>query len=213
MNLFNAARVLLLATIGGSALIPPLAAQQKSLPAETPAVLRPGDMVKIVVWRNPELSGEIPVADNGALQHPLYQVVHVAGIPLDSVTSRVGAFLEQYTTNPQFVVQPEFRVVVLGEVRNPALYTVPLETTLGGAIAAAGGPTENAQLHKITLIRGDQSYALDLTDPAAPWTTAPIRSGDRIIIGRKRNLFFGVILPLVTASAAVASLISVLRKN
>jgi len=127
------------------------------------------------------------------------------------VRSRVGAFLTQFTTNPQFVVEPEFHVVVRGEVRNPALYTVPLETTLGGAIAVAGGPTESAQLRKVTLVRAGHSYRLDLSDPAAPWTASPIRSGDQIIIGRKSNLFFGTILPLVTASAAVASLISVLR--
>jgi len=98
-------------------------------------------------------------------------------------------------------------------VRNPALYTVPLEATLGGAIAASGGPTESAQLRNVTLVRAGHSYHLDLTDPAAPWTAAPIRSGDQIIIGRKSNLFFGAILPLITASAAVASLISVLRRN
>jgi len=61
----------------------------------------------------------------------------------------------------------------------------------------------------VTLVRDQRSYHLDLSDPAAPWTASPIRSGDQIIIGRKSNLFFGMILPLVTASAAVASLISV----
>lgn len=181
------------------------------IPNDSAAVLHPGDSVRVAVWRNPELSGGFLVADDGTLQHPLYQAIHVANIPLDSVTSRVGSFLTQFTTNPQFVVQPAFRVVVRGEVRNPALYTVPLETTLGGAIAAAGGPTESAQLRKVTLVRGGRSYRLDLTDPAAPWTASQIRSGDQIIIGRKSNLFFGAILPLVTASAAVASLISVLR--
>ena len=136
---------------------------------------------------------------------------NVAQIPLDSVTARIGAFLTQFTTTPQFVVQPEFHIVVRGEVRNPALYTVPLETTLGGAIAVAGGPTPEASLRRVTLVRDQHSYRLDLSNPAAPWTASPIRSGDQIIIGRKSNLFFGTILPLVTASAAVASLISVLR--
>lgn len=174
-------------------------------------MLHPGDSVKVAVWRNLELSGGFLVADDGTLQHPLYQAIHVANIPLDSVTSRVGAFLTQYTTNPQFVVQPSFRIVVRGEVRNPALYTVPLEMTLGGAIAAAGGPTQDAQLRKVTLVRDQHSYLLDLSDPAAPWTATPIRSGDQIIIGRKSNLFFGTILPLFTGAAALASLISVLR--
>jgi polysaccharide biosynthesis/export protein len=182
------------------------------LPENTPAMLRPGDSVRVAVWRNPELSGGFLVADDGTIQHPLYQAIHVTQIPLDSVTARVGAFLTQFTTNPQFVVQPQFQIIVRGEVRKPAVYTVPLETTLGGAIAAAGGPTSEAQLRKAVLVRDQHSYHLDLSDPAAPWTASPIRSGDQIIIGRKSNLFFGTILPLVTASAAVASLIGVLRR-
>jgi len=185
---------------------------QDVIPTDSMATLQPGDSVRIAVWRNPELSGGFLVADDGTLRHPLYQTVHVAGVPIDSVTARVGAFLTQFANNPQFVVEPEFHIVVRGEVRNPALYTVPLEVTLGGAIAVAGGPTERAQLTDVTLVRGGHSYHLDLSDPAAPWTATPIRSGDQIIIGRKSNLFFGVILPLVTASAAVASLISVLRR-
>jgi polysaccharide biosynthesis/export protein len=182
------------------------------IPQSAPAMLHPGDSLKVAVWRNPEMSGGFLVADDGTLQHPLYQVIHVAQIPLDSVSARIGAFLTQYTTSPQFVVQPAFHIVVRGEVRNPAAYTVPLEATLGSAIAAAGGPTAEAQLRKVVLVRDQHTYHLDLSDPAAPWTATPIRSGDQIIIGRKSNLFFGTILPLVTASAAVASLISVLRR-
>lgn len=182
------------------------------IPQQAPATLHPGDSVRVAVWRNAELSGAFLVADDGTVQHPLYQAIHVANIPLDSVTARMGEFLTQYATNPQFVVQPSFRIVVRGEVRTPALYVVPLETTLGGAIAAAGGPTQDAQLRKVTLVRDQHTYHLDLTDPAAPWTALPIRSGDQIIIGRKSNLFFGTILPLFTATAALVSLISVLRR-
>jgi polysaccharide export outer membrane protein len=175
-------------------------------------MLHPGDSVRVAVWRNAELSGAFLVADDGTVQHPLYQAVHVANVPLDTVTARMGEFLTQYATNPQFVVQPSFRIVVRGEVRTPAVYVVPLELTLGGAIATAGGPTPDAQLRKVTLVREQHSYVLDLSDPAAPWTTEPIRSGDQIVIGRKSNLFFSTILPLITAGAALASLISVLRR-
>ena len=174
------------------------------IPQSAPAMLHPGDSLRIAVWRNPELSGGFLVSDDGTIQHPLYQVIHVAQIPLDSVTARVGAFLTQYTTTPQFVVQPAFHIVVRGEVRNPAQYTVPQEATLGSAIAAAGGPTAEAQLRKVQLVRDQHTYQLDLSDPAAPWTASPIRSGDQIIIGRKGNLFFSTVLPLITAAAAVA---------
>jgi protein involved in polysaccharide export with SLBB domain len=191
---------------------PSQAAASSQIPEGPPAMLHPGDSVRIAVWRNAELSGAFLVSDDGTIQHPLYQAVHVAQIPLDSVTARIGVFLAQFTTTPQFVVQPAFHIVVRGEVRNPAQYTVPQEATLGSAIAVAGGPTPDAQLRKVVLVRDRSTYNLDLSDPAAPWTASPIRSGDQIIIGRKSNLFFGTILPLITGAAAVASLISVLRR-
>lgn len=213
MNLTRSVRVLALTpSIALLAACGSLKRAYDVIPEGAPATLHPGDSLRVAVWRNPEMSGAFLVADDGTLQHPLYQVVHVAQIPLDSVSARIGAFLTQYTTTPQFVVQPGFHIVVRGEVRNPAVYTVPLEATLGSAIAAAGGPTAEAQLRKVILVRDRHTYQLDLSDPAAPWTASPIRSGDQIIIGRKSNLFFGTILPLVTASAAVASLISVLRR-
>lgn len=190
---------------------PPI--DRSEIPEGPPAMLHPGDSVRIAVWRNPELSGAFLVSDDGTIQHPLYQVIHVAQIPLDSVSARVGVFLTQFTTAPQFVVQPAFHIVVRGEVRNPAQYTVPLEATLGSAIAIAGGPTQEASLRKVLLVRDQHTYRLDLSDPAAPWTATPIRSGDQIIIGRKNNIFFGTVLPLITAAAALASLISILRRN
>ena len=211
MNSTRIARASVIALLGALAACLPPKPTNDVIPENTPAMLHPGDSVKIAVWRNPELSGAFFVSDDGTIKHPLYQAIHVAQIPLDSVTARVGAFLTQFTTSPQFVVQPAFHIVVRGEVRNPALYTVPLETTLGGAIAVAGGPTPEAQLRKVLLVRDQHTYRLDLSDPAAPWTAASIRSGDQIIIGRKSNLFFGTILPLFTGAAALASLISVLR--
>lgn len=183
------------------------------IPESSPATLHPGDSLRVAVWRNPEMSGAFLVGDDGTLQHPLYQVIHVAQVPLDTVSARIGLFLTQFSTTPQFVVQPAFHIVVRGEVRNPAVYSVPLEATLGSAIAAAGGPTGDASLRKVLLVRDQHTYHLDLSDPAVPWTATPIRSGDQIIIGRKSNLFFGTILPLITASAAIASLISVLRRK
>lgn len=183
------------------------------IPESSPATLHPGDSLRVAVWRNPEMSGAFLVANDGTLQHPLYQAIHVAQLPLDTVSARIGSFLTQFATTPQFVVQPAFHIVVRGEVRNPAVYSVPLEATLGSAIAAAGGPTGDASLRQVLLVRDQHTYHLDLSDPAVAWTATPIRSGDQIIIGRKSNLFFGTVLPLITASAAIASLISVLRRK
>jgi len=43
--------------------------------------LRPGDVLRINVWRHPELSGDFVVAPDSTLVDPVYQVVKVAGHP------------------------------------------------------------------------------------------------------------------------------------
>ncbi|MEO7501028.1 MAG: polysaccharide biosynthesis/export family protein, partial [Gemmatimonadaceae bacterium] len=54
-----------------------------------PQTLNPGDQIRIVVWRNPELSGDFTVAANGTLNHPLYREIQVTGIPLTAVEERL----------------------------------------------------------------------------------------------------------------------------
>ena len=194
---------------------PPLTAQKNPQPpALTSApVLKPGDVVKVVVWRSPELSGDFAVGAKGELIHPLYQAVFVAGIPIDSVEPRVRQFLSTYSANPQIVVQPLFRVVVNGEIRTPNQYLMPGETTIGGAVAIAGGPTERSNLPDTRLVRDGQVVHIDLTDPSSQWANSPIHSGDIILVGRTSNFWLTVFVPIVTTIAAVASVYSIVHSS
>src|SRR5690606_29389866 len=105
-----------------------------------------GDMVKVTVWRNAEMSGDFMVGVNGALRHPLYQEVPIAGVPLHEVEQRLAKFLTKYEQNPQIVVEPLFQVTVGGQVRTPNLYPLPRTTTISQAVALAGGATPDGRL-------------------------------------------------------------------
>src|SRR3954468_7477285 len=105
-------------------------------PATATAVaLNPGDVVRITVWRKPELSGDFVVAVDGTLSHPLYRDVRVIGVPMAAVEIRAREFLTNLEANPQFVVEPLIRVAVGGEVRLPNLYTLRPEPSLAQAVA------------------------------------------------------------------------------
>jgi SLBB domain-containing protein len=49
--------------------------------------------------------------------------------------------------------QLKIKAYIWGQVRNPGLYIIPDDTDLLTLISSAGGPTENAKLTKIKLIR------------------------------------------------------------
>ena len=180
---------------------------------DTNVVLQPGDMVKVTVWRNTEMSGDFVVGVNGALRHPLYQEVPIAGIPLHQVEERLTKFLTKYEQNPQLVVEPLFKVTVGGEVRLPNLYPLPRTTTISQAVAQAGGVTPDGRLNKIDLFRGGQRVEMDLTDPSGRWSNEPIQSGDQIIVTKKSNFMRNVFLPLVSVAGAVASIINVATRS
>lgn len=200
----------LVALLAWLAAAPALA--QRAAPDPGEAVIGPGDVVRIVVWRKPEFTGEFPVAPDGSIAHPLFREVQVAGLTPSAAEERVRAFLARFETNPSFVMVPLFRVVVGGEVRQPNLFTLPPGTTIAQAIASAGGPTEQARLQQVRLVRQGRVMAIDLTRPEAAASQFPIRSGDQIIVGRRSNVLRDVVAPTASVLGVLVGIVNILIK-
>jgi protein involved in polysaccharide export with SLBB domain len=184
---------------------PPAVAQS---PGGEDLVLRPGDVVRVTVWRNPELTGEFAVAGDGTLTHPLYREVVVGGAGLALAEARIRELLSRLESNPRFVIEPLLRVSVGGEVRQPSLYTLPPETSVAEAVALAGGATERGRLDRVRLLRDGRELRVDLTDPRGGLAQTPIRSGDQLFVERRVSVFREYIAPAGSIAAAIVSLIS-----
>jgi protein involved in polysaccharide export with SLBB domain len=186
-----------------------VSAQSSSTESIAASSLNPGDQVRIVVWRQPEFSGDFTISATGMINHPLYREIQVTGIPLSTVEERVRAFLTRYVTNPQFVIQPLVRIVVAGEVRSPNIYSVPPETTIAQALALAGGPTDRGDLTKTKIVRDAQEIPVDLTRADSDVARLHIRSGDEILVTRKGSSFRDYVAPLFSGIAAAAALVNI----
>jgi polysaccharide export outer membrane protein len=129
--------------------------------APTPAsdmrleTLGPGDMVRVTVFRNPDLTTETRVSERGTILFPMIGEVPVNGLSPRDAGSRIGDKLKQgkYVVNPEVTVSlmqvNSRQVSVLGNVNKPGRY--PLDTTtakLTDLIALAGGiaPTGSDQV-------------------------------------------------------------------
>ena len=198
-------------------LIMPLwsAAAQRRAPALTDLELRPGDALRVTVWRHLELSGEFVVAPDSTLVHPVYQTIKVAGVPFPEVKERLRRLLSTYEQDVQLVIEPLFPVTVAGEVRLPSLYRLPQGTTFSQAIAQAGGLTELGRLDKVRVIRRDSVMTLDLTGGYARYEGVPIASGDQILVARRTgfNLLRDVLYPVTSLTAAVAAVLAYSRRR
>jgi polysaccharide biosynthesis/export protein len=188
----------------------PAAAQDPST-ASTQLVLTPGDSVRIVVWRKPEFSGDFVVAPDGSITHPLYRTVRVAGVPFATAEANLRKFLSGFEDNPQFVMEPLLRVAVSGEVDRPQVFATRPGTTIAEAVARAGGVTLIGNRNKVRVLRlepnGEQQQLMvDLTQPNSTSRNTLVRSGDQIVVDKKKSFFKDVMLPALGVIGSVASL-------
>ncbi|MBD0319246.1 MAG: polysaccharide biosynthesis/export family protein [Gemmatimonadetes bacterium] len=155
------------------------------LRAQDAQVLRPGDRVRITVWRNAELSGTYTVGPSGEIQHPLYRAVVVAGLPAAGVEERLRTFLRTFDANPEFLVEPLYPVTLTGEVVAPARIEAPPGHTLSRAIEQAGGITAQGRLDRVVLTRGGVRTRVSLRDPGPAGAGMLLRSGDQVRVEEK----------------------------
>ena len=188
----------------------PVSAQESRAPSGQ-SVLTPGDSVRIVVWRKPEFSGDFVVAPNGTITHPLFRSVQVAGMPYANAEANVRRFLTRFEENPEFVMEPLIRVAVSGEVERPAVFALRPETTIAEAVARAGGASEVGARNRVRVVRlnpsGEQEQIIiNLTDPTTRYGSIPVRSGDQIIVDRRKSFMRDVLLPTLGVIGSIASL-------
>ena len=180
--------------------------------AASERMLQPGDSVRILVWRQVELSGGFIVSTDGALEHPIYKSVIVAGVPLDSARARIASVLVQYMQNPQFVMEAFFRVLVAGEVRLPGVYAVREYATLIQAVTAAGGPTDLARLDRVFLVRRGITTTVDLTKLGGAVGNTSMLSGDQLFVSRRNDILRQWVGPIAGVVGALAALYGVTHR-
>lgn len=126
-------------------------------------VLRPGDELNVVIFRNKELSGKYLIDSRGYVQIPGLGVLRVAGLDPHQVSEVLRMqLIRRGIADPEIAVQPLVRVSVLGEVRSPGLYPVEPGTSLLQMLTVAGGPTDRADLSEAVIVREGRQIRVDV---------------------------------------------------
>jgi polysaccharide export outer membrane protein len=190
-----------------------VAAAQSRVAGDDEIVLRPGDAVRLTVWRNADLTGEFAIGPDGSIMHPmLYRKFSISNVPLSLAEASLREFLMKFEANPEFVMEPLLRVSLGGEVARPNLYLLRPGTTLTQAIAVAGGPTERGRRDRVMLRREGTSRTISVTNPEVGIAQLRVRSGDEIIIERRRAVFREVIAPVATVVGATAAVLNAILR-
>lgn len=174
-------KLLVLAAVVAIAGRAPDTAAQAARPV---VVLRPGDALRVEIWREADLSGEFLVNEDGVVTLPLLGDRRVIGVPIPELRDSLISLYRAELRNPAIEIIPLRRVYVLGEVNRPGLHAVDPTVSLAGAVALAGGANPQGDIRRIRVIRDNEVILHGISIETA-LSAVDIRSGDQIFIDRR----------------------------
>jgi len=117
----------------------------------------PQDVLRIDVWKEPEISRTAPVRPDGRISLPLINDVQAAGLTAAQLAAVIADGLRKYITNPQVTVGVteinSRRVYVTGEVTRPGAFPLLPNMTVLQALSSSGGFSQFAKLKGIYVLR------------------------------------------------------------
>lgn len=117
------------------------------------------DVIRVNVWKEPEVSQTVVVRTDGSISMPLINEVKVAGLTPLVIQQVIAEKLKAFLTNPQVTVTVmeihSKHAFITGEVARPGGYPLNTETTVLQLIAQAGGFTPFAKKGDIVVLRSD----------------------------------------------------------
>jgi polysaccharide export outer membrane protein len=163
--------------------------------------LGPGDLVSVRVYGQPDMDGDVYVADDGAIRVPLLGAVQVGHLSPVEAAESVETALQSH----QLLVKPHVTiqllqshsqlVSILGEIHTPGRYPINPGTNVIQLLAQAGGETEAGADYVFVLRPGPgglQRYRINLTglnDPKDPLSTDALEAGDSVYVPRAQQIY------------------------
>jgi polysaccharide biosynthesis/export protein len=142
-----------------------------------------GDLLDIVIFETPELSGRFRVNLKGDILLPLAGTLHVAGMTLAEITEAVS----QRYKDAKILVAPEVTVFVAestrrtititGEVRVPGVFPIAAPRTLTDTLAMAGGLNDSASRTVSIVHAADPRQIIHVTLNVGAQTPESIQEG------------------------------------
>jgi polysaccharide export outer membrane protein len=143
-----------------------LAGRAVAQTAEQAYHVKPGDVLQISVWGEPELQGPALVGPDGTFSFPLVGHLDAKGKTAAELQEIVVQRLSEYLSTPVATVSLAEvngnKIFVIGQVNNPGEFVMGAPVDVMQALSMAGGANPFASLDNILILRrnGDEQVAL-----------------------------------------------------
>lgn len=190
-----------------------LYAQESAAPETGVGVnLQPGDVVKLWVWREEEMTGEFPVPESGVIVFPKIGAWTVTGKSTETLKDELLAEYRRFLRNPSIEITFLRRVSILGAVREPGLYAVDATMSMASVLALAGGTTEHGRPDRVELFRDGERLVTQITQRTRV-SDLPLRSGDQLYVPERTWLSRNSALVSAMLSGIVSVAIALIVQN
>jgi len=149
-----------------------------------PYQLNTGDVVRVTVYGDKDLTNTYKIDDSGAISFPLVGPIHVAGSTTEQAAKRLSAALANgFMRNPNVAVEVDtYRpFFIQGEITNSGQFPYVYGMTARAAISTAGGFKDTADRSHVTIYRrnGDQMMKTRAN------LDFPIQPGDTVVVSER----------------------------
>lgn len=136
-------------------------APSAAAPVATPEyAVGPGDLLQVVVWKEPDLTRDVLVRVDGRATLPLLGEVEAIGRSPKQLADEIARGLSRFITAPQVTVgvsQAAARVYVIGQVTRSGELPLSIPLTVVQALALSGGFKEFARTDSILIVGRDRT--------------------------------------------------------
>jgi polysaccharide export outer membrane protein len=149
-------------------------APKQAAQADYKYLIGPGDILNINVWRNPELTANVPVRPDGRITIPLVEDMVAIGKDPTALAREIEAALHKFIQDPIVTVVvatagggSSQQVRVVGQAARPTTLPYRQNMTLLDVMIAVGGLTDFAAGNRAVLVRGredNKAYNVRLDD-------------------------------------------------
>ncbi len=147
------------------------------------------DIIRIVVWREAELSGPMMVRPDGKITMPLIGELQAEGLTPDDLGKAVTEALKDKLTRPEVFIQVQQvnskKYYVTGEVNRTGSFPMVTPITVFEALGIAGGLREYANKKNIVIVRGNERLKFNYNEVVEGKNlkqNITLQNGDHIIV-------------------------------
>jgi polysaccharide export outer membrane protein len=153
----------------------------------------PQDVLRIDVWKEPDISRLVPVRPDGKITLPLLNDIQAAGLTPVQLSAKIAEGLKKYITSPQVTVGVteinSRRIFVTGEVTRAGAFPLLPNMTVLQALSSSGGFTQFARVKNIYVLRMEDGKQVkhpfnykDAVSGKRPEQNIVLEGGDVIVV-------------------------------